>query len=102
MSEASYMYESQMGDWAEADCRERDAEIYEAHISEMKSQYESNKKAHMGTTIDCACLCGVKILKKNYQTQFAISKGQNNCKDKFWNNTNDKRRSRAQTIARYG
>ena len=70
---------------------------YKAKCFNMKQRYEENKKAKVGTDINCAG-CGKKMVKKSYQSQFCRNKGSGNCKDKYWNNTDDKRRSRAQFI----
>lgn len=97
MSEASYMAESQMSDWADDDERERRHNDYYESVDAMQAQYRSNKIARVGATIKCACGCGVSFVKANYQSQFAKNKGAGNCKDRFWNNANDKRRKRAQS-----
>lgn len=81
------------------DEREWREEKYENKISAMRDRYRDNARSAVGTTIRCAC-CGRRILKKNYQTQFCSNKGRGNCKDTYWNNTNDKRRARAQTAAK--
>jgi hypothetical protein len=68
-------------------------------IADMKARYVKAKAAKVGDTIECAC-CAKKIVKTSYQMAFCsngknrrnILLGNNNCKDRFWNLTSDKRR----------
>ena len=74
--------------------REMNEQHYQNHINEMLARYRDNKRADIGTTIECPC-CAKKIIKKSYQTQFCSNKGKGNCKDTYWNNVNDDRRDRS-------
>ena len=58
-----------------------------------KIQYDYNKKAKTGSIIVCP-VCQKNFIKKSYQQAFCSNKGKSNCKDKFWNVANDKRRAR--------
>ena len=69
-------------------------EEYYKDINKKIKRYNDNKQSQIKTTIRCAN-CGKRIIKKSYQTQFCSNKGKRNCKDTYWNNTDDKRRQRA-------
>ena len=86
-------------DWEEdqQDFIESRNQAYVDNNKAMKARYQFNSKAAIGSEIACAC-CSKVIVKKSYQTQFCSNKGPGNCKDKYWNNTDEKRRLRAQTI----
>jgi hypothetical protein len=68
-------------------------------IADMKARYVKAKAAEVGAMIECAC-CAKKVLKTSYQMAFCSNGknrknqllGNNNCKDRFWNLTDDKRR----------
>ena len=76
---------------------QRQHEYYKA-VDAMRARYADNARAETGATIECA-YCARKIVKRNYQTQFCKNKGSGNCKDRYWNNADDKRRVRAQHFA---
>lgn len=69
-------------------------------IADMRARYVKAKAAKVGTVIECAC-CGKKVLKTSYQMAFCSNGknrknqllGNNNCKDRYWNLTDDKRRA---------
>jgi hypothetical protein len=98
--ESEALRDLHMSSEADDHFREVREQDYIDDLNKMLGRYRDNKASQVGTTIRCAC-CGNRILKKSYQTQFCRNKGQGNCKDRYWNNTDDKRRRRAQTIARY-
>src|SRR5476651_1952023 len=68
-------------------------------IADMKARYVVAKAAKVGEIIECAC-CAKKVVKTSYQMAFCSNGktrknsllGNNNCKDRFWNLTDDKRR----------
>jgi len=92
--------------WVDPDCDDvfnygPDTSVeYDTKVNKMKRRYAVNKAAAMGSSIKCAG-CAKSIVKVNYQTQFCRNKGQGNCKDKYWNNTSDARRLRAQSQKYY-
>ena len=63
-------------------------------VQGMTYRYRIAGLAKVGSDIQCAC-CGKKFKKKSYQSKFCRNKGQNNCKDKYWNTVDEKRRFRA-------
>ncbi len=69
-------------------------EDLEIKVLVMTSRYEVAKNANVGQKIPCGC-CGKQFVKKSYQQAFCRNKGKGNCKDKYWNTTNDARRERA-------
>lgn len=92
--EAEYLSEQGAGEEADDWCREQDEiELYE-DISKKNDLYRDAKRAQVGATIRCP-FCRKLFVKKSYQTTFCSNKGKNNCKDKYHNFTNDKRRERS-------
>jgi hypothetical protein len=71
-------------------------------VADMRARYAVAKAAKVGTVIECAC-CGKQVLKTSYQMAFCSNGknrknqllGNNNCKDRYWNLTDDKRRGHA-------
>lgn len=63
-------------------------------VRQMKTLYAEALAAKVGSVISCACGCGKTFVKKSYQSKFFRNKGQSNCKDQYWNFTNDSRRHR--------
>lgn len=69
-------------------------------IADMKARYVKAKAAKVGEVIECAC-CGKKVVKTSYQMAFCSNGknrknallGKNNCKDRYWNLTDAKRRA---------
>lgn len=61
------------------------------------SRYKFNKTRKVGQQIICPT-CGKEHLKKSYQTQFCSNKGKKNCKDRYHNLVNNKRRERAHFV----
>jgi hypothetical protein len=61
---------------------------------EMIHLYTTNDNAAVGDVISCP-VCKQVFIKKSYQQKFCGNKGHNNCKDKFWNFTDPKRREYA-------
>lgn len=56
--------------------------------------YHIAKAAKSGETVHCPT-CTKAFVKKSYQQAFCSNKGAANCKDRYWNNTDDKRIDRA-------
>jgi hypothetical protein len=56
----------------------------EQEAREMRSRHAHNKKAAVGSMINCAA-CSKRMKKKSYQTQYCSNKGRGNCKDQYWN-----------------
>lgn len=48
------------------------------------------KLAKAGDTISCPC-CGKRFVKRTYQQVFCSNKGAGNCKDRYWNDVDEKR-----------
>jgi len=63
-------------------------------IDKLKTAYKKAKEAKVGTKILCAT-CGKEIIKKSHAHVFCRSKGSGNCKDKYWNSTDETRLKRA-------
>jgi hypothetical protein len=64
-------------------------------IGMMKAKYAVAKNSIAGAVIECPC-CLKRFRKASYQQAFCSNKGRGNCKDKFWNTVDDKRRVRAE------
>ncbi|MFA5693705.1 MAG: hypothetical protein WC907_08810 [Acholeplasmataceae bacterium] len=64
-------------------------------IAASKALYALADKAGVGQLINCP-YCNAKFEKKSYQQKFCGNKGQHNCKDKYWNLVDTRRRHRAQ------
>jgi deoxycytidylate deaminase len=82
-------------------CQEdMDEEALGKIIAEMRKRYNAATNAATGATIPCPN-CGKLFVKALYNKVFCSnqhSKGRtklNNCKDRYWNVTDDSRRSRA-------
>lgn len=70
----------------------------------MKDVYNKNKSAKIGQECNCPS-CGSKFIKSNYQQSFCKSKPKTQCKDKYWNTVDPKKRNNttriSPAIARY-
>jgi len=66
----------------------------EATAKDRKRIYEANKEAEVGQEVTCP-FCGKKFVKRYSRQAFCSSKGKGNCKDRYWNQANSKRRARA-------
>jgi hypothetical protein len=81
---------------------QQDTRTLDQVIADMRARYVKAKAAKVGTEIECAC-CGKKVIKTSYQMAFCSNGknrknallGNNNCKDRYWNLTDDKRRGHA-------
>lgn len=51
--------------------------------STTKNQYLINRRAPIGTMIQCAH-CGRDFLKKQSDAQFCSTQGKSSCKEKYW------------------
>lgn len=70
-----------------------------ASISTMEVKYNKNLKAPTGTIIECP-VCNKKFNKATYHKVFCSNQktgGPDNCKDRYWNTVDEKRRFRAMT-----
>jgi len=63
-------------------------------IEETKNAYMAVKSANIGDEVVCA-ICSKKFIKKTKTQAFCSYKGGQNCKDKYWNTVDLKRRERA-------
>ena len=75
-------------------------------LNEMERQmsrdtYTANKGAVVGSTIPCPT-CGKQFKKLAYRHAFCRNRGRANCKDRFWNSSSLKRRTRAMALSRRG
>jgi len=68
------------------------------NIQYMKSVYESNKKASVGSVCQCPS-CGTAFEKTNYQQAFCKTKNGSICKDKYWNNVDPRKRNNRTRIS---
>lgn len=67
-----------------------------SQINKMKLRYNVAKDAAVGSEIICPG-CGCKHIKSTYNKTFCSnqkSKGNKNCKDKFWNTVDPEKRCR--------
>jgi len=97
MSEGAYLDSmSDGGAQDEMDEQELDMELANlpCKVRNMKTLYANALAAKVGSVISCACGCNRTFVKKSYQSKFFRNKGQGNCKDTYWNFTNDTRRQR--------
>jgi hypothetical protein len=58
------------------------------------SSYKAAKAAKVGETVACGC-CNKKFVKRSYQQAFCSNRGNNNCKDRYWNEAVPERKERA-------
>ena len=70
------------------------AEEYEYRITDLIANYQDNKNIKVNNNIFCP-VCGKKFRKKTKAHSFCSNKGRNNCKDRYWNSTDETRRERA-------
>jgi hypothetical protein len=78
----------------------QDTRTQEEVIADMRARYVRAKAAKVGEIIECAC-CAKKFVKTAYQMAFCSNGknrknqllGNNNCKDRYWNLTDSKRRA---------
>jgi len=78
----------------ELDQERRDQEYME-ELYNMEQRYAITEKAKIGSQMQCP-FCGIFITKTTYNKKFC-HKG---CKDKYWNNVNDKRRDRSHAYSK--
>jgi len=85
--------------------RDMDEEALGKTIAEMRKRYNAATNAATGATIPCPN-CNRLFVKARYNKVFCSnqrSKGRrksNNCKDRYWNTTDDHRRARASAFSR--
>jgi hypothetical protein len=85
-----------MGDEAEAlsdqydDTSDIIKEWRDQDIPILLKRYNKARKAPVRAEIHCP-VCNRKMIKKSYQHVFDRNKGKGNCKDQFWNYTDDSR-----------
>lgn len=63
-------------------------------IETMREAYSKAKAAKTWEKIICP-VCGKVVVKKSYQQAFCCNSGRMNCKDRYWNLTDEKRLERA-------
>jgi len=66
-------------------------------IKVLKKRYEKVKKAKTGSSVECP-VCLKKMKKTTYNKVFCSNgrtKQGGNCKERYWNSVDDKRRERA-------
>ena len=64
----------------------------------IRERYALNKEAKVGA--ECTCpSCGTKFIKTNYQQAFCKSKPATQCKDKYWNTVDPKKRNNTSRIS---
>lgn len=86
--------------------RERNLEVVMAQTrTGMRARYDTAVAAKQGTTFACPS-CGKSTVKSTYNKVFCSNgrtarKGQNNCKDRYWNSVDPNRSERAQDIVRW-
>jgi hypothetical protein len=59
----------------------------------MTDRYRMAKGAKVGETVICPT-CEKQFIKRSYQQAFCCNRGRGNCKDRYWNVTEDERRER--------
>ena len=64
----------------------------------IKTRYEQNKAAKVGTTCICPS-CNTQFVKLNYQQAFCKSKIGTQCKDKYWNTITPTKRNNTSRIS---
>ena len=64
----------------------------------IKAKYELSKSAKVGETCVCPS-CGEKFVKSNYQQAFCKTKSGTECKDKYWNTVDSKKRNNTTRIS---
>lgn len=64
----------------------------------MKAIYNQNKTAKIGSECKCPS-CGTKFIKLNYQQAFCKNKPKTQCKDKYWNTVDPKKRNNTTRIS---
>jgi hypothetical protein len=88
-------------EWAAEEERKERREANESMLGDMRSRYAVARRAEMGATIECPC-CKKRIVKRTYHRVFCSNQkthGRKNCKDRYWNMVDDKRRDRARAYA---
>jgi len=75
-----------------------DREERDEHRARMPGLYKTAKAAKVGSMIECPG-CGKRFKKKSYQA-FCSNKGPGNCKDTYWNSTDEWRALRSKWINR--
>lgn len=74
-----------------------DTEVMESMIENMLQRYDRCCNSKIGSTINCP-YCGKSFIKKTYHKVFCSNQkthGRKNCKDRYWNTVDEKRRARA-------
>jgi hypothetical protein len=82
---------------ADAWAAEEERKHNEAALDVMRSRYDAARNAEVGATVECPC-CRKRIVKRTYHRVFCSNQkthGRKNCKDRYWNMTDDTRRARA-------
>lgn len=77
-------------------------QAYYDKLHRAEKLYKIAKDAETGCTIKCPW-CEKLIVKKTYHKIFCSNQkthGKNNCKDKYWNNTQDQKRQNGQLLSK--
>lgn len=83
------------------DERKQFEERLQAMVSAMEAKYNANLRADTGSIIECP-VCSKKFKKATYHKVFCSNQkthGAENCKDRYWNTVDEKRRNRAKEWA---
>lgn len=64
----------------------------------IREQYKINKDSKVGTKCTCPS-CGTSFEKTNYQQVFCKSRPGTQCKDKYWNTVDPKKRNNTTRIS---
>lgn len=83
------------------DERKKSEERLQNMVSAMEAKYKHNLIAATGSIIECP-VCSKKFKKATYHKVFCSNQkthGPENCKDRYWNTVDERRRERAKTWA---
>lgn len=97
-----YGMDEDWSDLADEEVQHEESQAYFDKLSRAESLYKKAKQAETGCTIKCPW-CEKLILKKTYHKIFCSNQkthGKNNCKDKYWNNTQDQKRENGLLLVR--
>lgn len=97
-----YGMDEDWSDLADEEMQHEDSQAYLDKLSRAESLYKKATQAETGCTIKCPW-CEKLILKRTYHKIFCSNQkthGKNNCKDKYWNNTQDQKRENGLLLAR--
>lgn len=64
----------------------------------IRDRYKLNKESKVGSNLICPS-CNTTFIKTNYQQCFCKSKPKTQCKDKYWNTVDPKKRNNTTRIS---